>query len=133
MLKRFSGSKLQIDLCAYTLYYIFERGQLAQALHERVRASVRVRILVGDPANPNLFANTQLQTKAPMGGQMKFVAESIATWKSNRAVSNLDARKLGAGPLPISNSSLRRPDARRALPVDPLHVRNAMLAAPGFG
>jgi hypothetical protein len=102
VLEYISGSKLRIDFCAYTLYYIFERGQLAQALHERVHAGVPVRILIGDPANPHLFANIQVQTKAPMGGQMKFVSDSIATWKSDPAVSNLDARKLSEGPLPIS-------------------------------
>jgi hypothetical protein len=94
-------SQFQIDLCAYTLYYVLERDQLAQALYERVGAGVPVRILIGDPANPSLFENVQPQTRIAMQGQMKFVIESIGTWKTKHAAvaSTLDARKITVGPL----------------------------------
>ena len=104
LLEYISSSKLQIDFCGYTLYHIFEREQLAHALDERVRAGVPVRILIGDPANPDLFANIQVQTKTAMEGQMKFVSDSLVSWKSNStiSVSSLDARRLGKGPLSLS-------------------------------
>jgi hypothetical protein len=105
LLEYIASAKLQIDLCGYTLYYIFEREQLARVLHERVLAGVPVRILIGDPTNEQLFTNVQVQTKSAMIGQMNFVSTSIASWISKlppAPASRLDARKLRQGPLPLS-------------------------------
>ena len=104
LVKWIATSQLQIDMCAYTLYYFFEREKLARALHERVRAGVPVRILIGDPSNANLFSNVQPQTRRAMEGQMRFVAESISKWTSKPAVpaSQAVARKLSAGSLNLS-------------------------------
>jgi len=105
LLEYIASAKLQIDLCGYTLYYIFDRKQLARVLHERVLAGVPVRILIGDSSNTQLFANVPVQTKPTMKGQMDFVSKSIASWISElppAPACRLDARKLSQGPLPVS-------------------------------
>jgi hypothetical protein len=51
---RIRGTSRVVDLCGYSLYSITEQRDLLQAIGERVRQGVTVRVLICAPGNPNL-------------------------------------------------------------------------------
>jgi hypothetical protein len=66
-----------IDMCGYTLYYVFEREALARALEDRARSGVTVRICVCDPGNADAFTNVRPETVDGMKGLMAFAMNTL--------------------------------------------------------
>jgi hypothetical protein len=105
VLELIQGARSNIDLCGYTLYYLFERQGLAAALEERAHSGVAIRVCVCGSANPDVFQNVRPETVIGMKGLMTFVLSSLSAMGkrlNGPQQTKFEPRKLDKGHLPLS-------------------------------